>query len=44
MPPDTKKIIQEIPDLIHHESFNESASDKSNNKLNSSTQPKLSFK
>ena len=35
MPPDTKKIIEEIPDLILNENFNESTSDEFDN--NSST-------
>ena len=39
MPPDTKKIIEEIPDLILGENFNESASDGFDN--NSSTELKL---
>ena len=39
MPPDTKKILEEIPDLILVENFNASASDKFDN--NSSTELKL---
>ena len=39
MPPDTKKIIEEILDLILDENFNESASDELDN--NSSTELKL---
>ena len=41
MPPDTKKIIEEIPDLILGENFNESASDEFDN--NSSTELKLNL-
>ena len=39
MPPDTKKIIEEILDLILDENFNESASDELDN--NSSIELKL---
>ena len=41
IPPDTKKIIEEIPDLILDENFNQSASDKFDN--NSSTELKLNL-
>ena len=41
MPPDTKKIIEEIPDLISDENFNESASVKFDNNLNLRTILKL---
>ena len=41
MPPDTKKIIEEIPDLILEENFNESPSDKFDNNL--STELKLNL-
>ena len=41
MPPDTKKIIEEIPDLILGENFNESASDEFDN--NSSTKLELNL-
>ena len=41
MPPDTKKITEEIPDLILDENFNESASDEFDN--NSSSELKLNL-
>ena len=41
MPPDTKKITEEIPDLILDENFNESPSDEFHN--NSSTELKLNL-
>ena len=40
MPPDTNTIIEEIPDLLLDENFNESASDEFDNNLNSSTEVK----
>ena len=43
MPPDTKTIIEEVPDLILDENFNESASYEFDNNLNSSTELKLNF-
>ena len=43
MPPDTKTIIEEIPDLILDENFNESESDEFDNNLNSSTELKLNL-
>ena len=42
MPPDTKKIIEEIPDLILNENFNESASDKFDNRSNTELKLNLS--
>ena len=41
MPPDTKKIIEEIPDLISDANFNEIVSDEFDNNLNSRTILKL---
>ena len=43
MPPDTKTIIEEVPDLILDENFNESASDELDNNLSSSTELKLNL-
>ena len=43
MPPDTKAILEEIPDFILGENFYESASDKFDNNLNSSTELKLNL-
>ena len=43
MPPDTKTIIEETPDLILDENFNESESDDFDNNLNSSTELKLNL-
>ena len=43
MPPDTKTIIEEIPDLILDENFNESASGEFDNNLNSSTELKINL-
>ena len=40
VPPDTKTVIEEIPDLILDERFNESASDDFGNNLSSSAQLK----
>ena len=43
MPPDMKTIIEEIPDLILNENFNESALDEFYNNLNSSIELKLNL-
>ena len=43
MPPDMKTIIEEIPDFILNENFNESALDEFYNNLNSSIELKLNL-
>ena len=43
MPPDTKKIIEEVPDLFLDRNLNESPSDEFVSNLNSSTELKPNF-
>ena len=43
IPPDTKAIIEEIPDLFLDRNLNESPSDKFDSNLNSSTELKPNF-